>query len=149
MKVLMVTNTYMPHVGGVARSVSDTSSRLREIGHQVLVVCPTFEGSESTRNVVRVPAIEHFRNTGYSLPLPIPSGIHSAIDQFKPDVIHSHHPFLLGDRALRVGAERNIPVVCTHHTQYEKHAHYLGVENSQIAKRFINPDQTCGAFRRA
>jgi 1,2-diacylglycerol 3-alpha-glucosyltransferase len=138
MKILMVTNTYTPHVGGVARSVSATSQRLQELGHEAMIVCPTFEGTESTRRVLRVPAIEHFRHTDFSFPLPIPSGVRHAIDSFDPDVVHSHHPFLLGDTALRVGAERDIPVVFTHHTQYDKYAHYLGGENSDFAKLFIN-----------
>jgi 1,2-diacylglycerol 3-alpha-glucosyltransferase len=138
MKILMVTNTFTPHVGGVARSVAATSQRLEALGHKVMIVCPTFEGTESTHRVLRVPAIEHFQNTDFSFPLPIPSGVHQAIDSFDPDVIHSHHPFLLGDTALRVGAERDIPVVFTHHTQYDMYAHYMGGENSDFAKRFIN-----------
>jgi glycosyltransferase involved in cell wall biosynthesis len=138
MKILMVTNTFAPHVGGVARSVEAFSDRYRELGHEVLVVCPSFEGTESSRNVLRVPTIEHFRHTSFSFPLPIPSGVHRTINQFAPDVVHSHHPFLLGDTALRVGAELAIPVVFTHHTQYDKYAHYLGEAESTAAKQFIN-----------
>jgi glycosyltransferase involved in cell wall biosynthesis len=138
MRILAVTNTFTPHVGGVARSVESFSDRYRELGHDVLVICPSFDGIESTRNVLRVPAIEHFRHTDFSFPLPIPSGVHRTINTFTPDVVHSHHPFLLGDTALRVGAERGIPVVFTHHTQYDKYAQYLGEGASTAAKRFIN-----------
>lgn len=123
MKVLMVTNTFLPHVGGVARSVSETSRRLEELGHRVMILCPIFEGERSTGRVWRVPAIEHWRDTSFSFPLPIPSGAHAAIKRFGPEVVHSHHPFLLGDTALRVGSEYGIPVVFTHHTQYDKYAH--------------------------
>ncbi|QDT61368.1 Alpha-monoglucosyldiacylglycerol synthase [Stieleria bergensis] len=138
MNILMLTNTFTPHVGGVARSVAETTRQMERLGHKVMIVCPSFEGTESTRKVLRVPAIEQFRDTSFSFPLPIPSGVHRAIDEFRPDVVHSHHPFLLGDTALRVGAERDIPVVFTHHTQYDKYAHYLGGENSTMGKRFIN-----------
>ncbi len=138
MKILMVTNTFTPHVGGVARSVEAFSDRYRGLGHDVLVVCPSFEHAQATRNVLRVPAIEHFRHTDFSFPLPIPSGVHRTINQFAPDVVHSHHPFLLGDTAIRVGAERAIPVVFTHHTQYDKYAHYMGDGESTAARQFIN-----------
>jgi 1,2-diacylglycerol 3-alpha-glucosyltransferase len=138
MKILMVTNTYSPHVGGVARSVEAFSDRYRELDHETLVICPSFDGTESTRNVLRVPAIEHFRHSDFSFPLPIPSGVHRTINDFAPDVIHSHHPFLLGDTALRVGAERGIPVVFTHHTQYDKYAHYVSEGESTAARQFIN-----------
>lgn len=138
MKILMVTNTYAPHVGGVARSVESFTHQFRELGHRVQIVCPTFEGVESTRQVIRVPAIEHFRGSSFSFPLPFPSGVHHAIDEFAPDIVHSHHPFLLGDAALRIGAERGIPVVFTHHTQYDKYTHHLGAGESHLAKVFIN-----------
>jgi 1,2-diacylglycerol 3-alpha-glucosyltransferase len=138
MKILMVTNTFTPHVGGVAQSLEAFSDRYCELGHDVLVICPSFDGIESTRNVLRVPAIEHFRHTDFSFPLPIPSGVHRTINAFVPDVVHSHHPFLLGDTALRVGAERGIPVVFSHHAQYGKYAPYLGKGESTAARQFIN-----------
>ena len=46
MKIAMFTNTYLPHVGGVARSVSTYEDELRRRGHEVRVVAPTFEGAE-------------------------------------------------------------------------------------------------------
>ena len=137
MKILMVTNTFTPHVGGVARSVADTSEQLRNLGHQVLILCPQYDSAEFHRHVRRVPAIDHFGNTDFSFPLPIPSGVHNAIKKFAPDIVHSHHPFLLGDTALRIGAELDIPVIFTHHTQYDKYSHYWGVEKSTVAGRFI------------
>ena len=138
MKILMVTNTFAPHVGGVARSVAAFSEQFRRLGHQVLIVCPTFGHTESTADVLRVPAIEHFRHSDFSFPLPIPIGVHRTIDEFAPDIIHSHHPFLLGDTALRVGAERGIPVVFTHHTQYDKYAHHFKGGDWKLTRTFIN-----------
>ncbi|MEJ1974355.1 MAG: hypothetical protein WDM96_18420 [Lacunisphaera sp.] len=40
MKICMMTNTYLPHVGGVARSVSTFVDEYRRLGHEVLVVAP-------------------------------------------------------------------------------------------------------------
>ena len=42
MNIVMVTNTYIPHVGGVARSVAAFSAEYRRRGHRVLVVAPEF-----------------------------------------------------------------------------------------------------------
>lgn len=138
MKIVMVTNTYAPHVGGVARSVAEFADQYQKLGHQVLIVCPTFEGCQPSDGVVRVPALEHVRHSDFSFPLPIPVGVHRRINEFQPDVVHSHHPFLLGDTALRVGSELGIPVVFTHHTQYEKYTHYFASDKSAMAHRFIN-----------
>jgi glycosyltransferase involved in cell wall biosynthesis len=137
MNILLMTNTYAPHVGGVARSVAAFANEFRILGHGVLVVAPTFEGAEEDdEHVIRVRAIEHFRQTDFSLPLPLPHRVLQRIDQFEPAVIHSQHPFLLGHSALRIGASRDTPVVFTHHTQYERYAHYVTGE-SALAKHFI------------
>ena len=44
MKICMMTNTYLPHVGGVARSVSTFAEEYLRLGHEVLVVAPEFDG---------------------------------------------------------------------------------------------------------
>src|ERR1044071_4640105 len=64
MKICMMTNTYLPHVGGVARSVSTFAEEYRRQGHDVLVVAPTFEGKPLPKRieaiVERVAAIQNF-----------------------------------------------------------------------------------------
>ncbi len=44
MNILMFTNTYLPHIGGVARSVSVFAHELVQLGHKVTVVAPHFQG---------------------------------------------------------------------------------------------------------
>ena len=137
MNILMFTNTFTPHVGGVARSVQQFSREFRALGHKVLIVSPEFEHvPEDERDVVRIPAVQHFNGSDFSVPVPIPGYLHGKIDDFNPDVVHSHHPFLLGDTALRTSASREIPVVFTHHTQYEKYTHYVPGD-SEIMQRFV------------
>lgn len=126
MNVLMMTNTYLPHTGGVARSVAWFSEGFRAMGHRVLVVAPTFAHTpEGERDVVRVPAIQRFNGSDFSVRLPVPGLLTARLDKFQPDVVHAHHPFLLGDSALRVAAARGLPIVFTHHTMYERYTHYV------------------------
>jgi glycosyltransferase involved in cell wall biosynthesis len=51
------------------------------------------------------------------------------VDQLLPalklDVIHTHHPILLGQTAARKAAELNLPLVFTFHTQYWEYTHYV------------------------
>lgn len=134
MKIVMVTNTFTPHVGGVAHSVERFTAEYRRAGHQVLVIAPTFEGEDEQRpDVVRIPALQHFNGSDFSVPMPIPRLVASKIQEFEPDIVHSHHPFLLGDTALRVASWRDIPVVFTHHTLYERYTHYVPVDPSRLA----------------
>jgi 1,2-diacylglycerol 3-alpha-glucosyltransferase len=133
--IVMFTNTFTPHVGGVARSVSAFAEAYRARGHRVLIVAPTFEDMpENEPDVVRAPAIQNFNGSSFSVPFPIPGRLAPLLAESPPAIVHSHHPFLLGDTALRVGAMYSTPVVFTHHTLYDQYTHYLGVESPTLTQ---------------
>jgi glycosyltransferase involved in cell wall biosynthesis len=135
MNVLMFTNTFAPHVGGVARSVGLLAGALRDRGHRVLVVAPSFGGhAEDTPGVLRFPALHRVAGTEYSLPIPLGRVIRDEIDAFGPDIVHSHHPFLLGDTALRIAAERGLPVVDTYHTRYDHYVRSFAGNDARLAR---------------
>jgi 1,2-diacylglycerol 3-alpha-glucosyltransferase len=142
MKICMMTNTYLPHVGGVARSVSTFADEYLKRRHQVLVVAPEFEGKPLTKRaaaiVERVAAIQNFNGSDFSVRLPLAATLSERIDSFQADIIHAHHPFLLGDTALRVAAAKNVPIVFTHHTRYEDYTHYVPFDSSALKDVAIN-----------
>src|SRR3989338_1566636 len=103
MRILMVTNTFTPHVGGVARSIEAFVHEYRQLGHEVMVIAPEFKGMPlDEQRVIRIPSIPNFNGSDFSVRLPIPVDLHSRIDTFRPDIVHSHHPFILGNTALRL-----------------------------------------------
>jgi 1,2-diacylglycerol 3-alpha-glucosyltransferase len=142
MNICMMTNTYLPHVGGVARSVSTFAEEYLKRGHQVLVVAPEFQGKRLSKQaaaiVMRVAAIQNFNGSDFSVRLPLAAALSARLDAFKADIIHAHHPFLLGDTALRVGAAKNVPVIFTHHTRYEDYTHYVPFDSSALKEIAIN-----------
>jgi 1,2-diacylglycerol 3-alpha-glucosyltransferase len=136
MRIVMVTNTYAPHVGGVARSVEAFANEYRRRGHQVLVVCPEFENAPKHEpDVVRVPAIQRFNGSDFSVVLITPRRLRTTVEVFAPDIIHSHHPFLLGATAVRLARMLDVPLVFTHHTMYEHYTHYVPGD-SDAMRRF-------------
>jgi len=137
MKIAMFTNTYLPHVGGVARSVQTLEEACRAAGHEVRVIAPEFEGAEPSPHVLRVPAIQNFNGSDFCVRLPMPNLIRDFMEAFKPDLIHSHHPFLLGDAALREGWKMKVPVVFTHHTLYERYTHYVPLDSDALKRMAI------------
>jgi 1,2-diacylglycerol 3-alpha-glucosyltransferase len=133
----MMTNTYLPHVGGVARSVTAFTENYRARGHRVLVVAPIFENAPRDEvDVVRIPALQRFNGSDFSVVLPVPGDLHARIREFAPDVIHSHHPFLLGTTAVRLARLSGVPLVFTHHTMYEQYTHYVPGDSPAL-KRFV------------
>jgi 1,2-diacylglycerol 3-alpha-glucosyltransferase len=137
MKIAMFTNTYLPHVGGVARSVHTLATECRRLSHEVKIVAPEFDGAEASPDVLRVPAIQKFNGSDFSVRLPIPNLIRDFMADFEPDVIHSHHPFLLGDSALREGWRMKVPVLFTHHTLYEEYTHYVPLDSDALKRAAI------------
>jgi 1,2-diacylglycerol 3-alpha-glucosyltransferase len=142
MKICMMTNTYLPHVGGVARSTSTFAEEYRKMKHKVLVIAPEFEGKALPKRqaslVERVAAIQKFNGSDFSVRLPMAAALSDRLDAFAADVIHAHHPFLLGDTALRVGANKNVPVIFTHHTRYEDYTHYVPFDSPTLKDIAIN-----------
>ncbi|MFO7726401.1 MAG: glycosyltransferase [Oceanipulchritudo sp.] len=135
MKLAVFTNTYLPHVGGVANSVGALVEGMRERGHRCLVIAPDFpDQPEEEKDVIRIPSIRNFNGTDFSYRLPSGNRIGEAIKDFQPDIIHSHHPFLLGDAAMRMANQWSVPLVFTHHTRYEDYVHYV-LEDSDYLER--------------
>jgi glycosyltransferase involved in cell wall biosynthesis len=133
----MFTNTYLPHVGGVARSLANFTQELTSLGHKVLIIAPFYEGNLSCEeNILRIHAIQNFNGSDFSLALPARGLISKIRAVFSPDIIHSHHPFLLGDVALKAAAAFGVPILFTHHTQYEEYTHYVPGA-CPIMKRFV------------
>jgi 1,2-diacylglycerol 3-alpha-glucosyltransferase len=148
MKICMMTNTYLPHVGGVARSVSTFAEEFIREGHEVLVVAPQFDGkplpAKAEAIVERVPSLRNFNGSEFSVRLPLAAALSDRLEAFQADIIHAHHPFLLGDTALRVSMNKNVPIIFTHHTRYEDYTHYVPFSNTmkevaiQIPTHFAN-----------
>ncbi|RRQ22761.1 glycosyltransferase [Thiohalobacter thiocyanaticus] len=137
MNIVIFTNTFTPHVGGVARSVQAFTRHYRNRGHRVLTVAPEFKHMpEDETDVIRIPAIQNFNASDFSVALPVPAGLTEALEDFDPDIIHSQHPFLLGMTAVRMARYLQRPLVFTHHTLYEQYTHYVPGD-SPLFKRFI------------
>ena len=137
MNILMMTNTFTPHVGGVARSIDAFSQTFRQQNHRVLTVAPTFEDMpDDEKDVIRVAAIQNFNGSDFSVALPIPHFLSHEVETFKPAIIHTHHPFLVGGIALRLAHQFKTPLIFTHHTLYEQYTHYVPGDSAAM-KRFV------------
>lgn len=130
MNIFMLTNTFVPHVGGVARSVQRFTETYRMLGHDVTVVAPGVPGQEvEETGVVRIPAYGNINGSSFSLPaltLKTERDLTLAGVLHGPDVVHSHHPFLLGELARRLSDRWRVPLIFTHHTMYEEYTYSMG-----------------------
>jgi glycosyltransferase involved in cell wall biosynthesis len=133
MNIAMFTNAYEPIVGGLERSIATFTDDFCQMGHRTLVVTLDFPGADkSDERVFRLPSFKEVGGTEFSVRVPVPAGLKKRLELFAPDIIHSHHPFMLGDTALRVSRKRGLPLVFTHHTLYEGYAYVFGHESEMF-----------------
>lgn len=115
------------------------ADELRNLGHRVVIVAPEFEDMpESEEDVIRIPAIQHFNGSDFSLVLPVPGYLSAHLETFQPDLVHSHHPHLLGGTAVRIASRLDCPLVFTYHTMYEHYLHYVPAHAKRLRQFVIN-----------
>lgn len=122
MRVGLFTNAYRPIISGVVNSVDLIRKGLLGQGHTPFLFAPRFPGyREAHAGVYRSCSLSLSRQVQFPLPCPWTPAQSNRLRRMKLDVLHTHHPFLLGRTALSFG----LPVVFTFHTQYEQYAHYI------------------------
>lgn len=131
MKIAMMTNNYKPFVAGVPISVEKLSESLRALGHQVVVFAPSYDNQIEEEDVVRYGALLKGVAGGFSVPNSLNPKIEKKFKEGNFDVIHVHHPMLIGATARYLSRKYHVPLVCTYHTRYEQYLHYVGISGLQ------------------
>ena len=127
MKIAMMTNNYKPFVAGVPISVERLTEGLRRRGHQVVVFAPSYDDQEEEADVVRYRSLLRGVACGFSVPDSLDPKIERSFRDGNFDVIHVHHPMLIGRTARYLSRKYQIPLVFTYHTRYEQYLHYVGM----------------------
>lgn len=126
MHIVFFTECYDPVINGVVTSIKTLRAALQERGHRVTVVAPSFPGyKDEDAGVLRAPSLPSLVAKEYRVLLPHATRAIRKALRPPVDVVHTHHPFLMGRLARRLAGEVGAPLVFTHHTQYEPYAHYV------------------------
>lgn len=134
MKIAIFTNNYLPNPYGVAGSVESFRHEFERMGHEVYIFAPQWKGyANKNPNVFRYPSIETNIKIKFPIAIPYSRKISEIIDKLDLDIIHSQHPNLLGSAAMRWAKKKNIPLVFTWHTLYDRYAHFAPFVPQKIA----------------
>lgn len=128
MRIGLFTDTYPPHINGVATSVLMLKKALEKKGHQVFVVTVNNDSLEykyeEDEHIIRIPGIP-IGIYDYRLTSIYPIKAVNTIKNWNLDVIHSHTEFGIGTFARFMSKQFGIPLVHTYHTMYEDYIHYV------------------------
>ncbi len=134
MRIAMLTNNYKPYVGGVPISIERLANGLRSLGHEVYIFAPSYREEAEEPYVIRC----HSRKKKLRGEFVVPDIFDPVIEEFFSslsfDMIHVHHPMLMGYTAQYLGRKYHIPVVFTYHTRYEQYLHYLLPSGEKLQK---------------
>ena len=129
MRVSLVTETYLPQVNGVSRTLSQLVSHLAEMGDTVQLIHPDYhapvENEAAGVRTYRVPSMVLPFYKELHLPIPPFGRVQRALDAFRPDLIHIATEATLGLSLLRHAFRRSYPVVSSFHTNFDQYSdHY-------------------------
>ena len=136
MRVVVVSESFLPTVNGVTNSVKKVLDHLAANGHEAIVIVPAAGAPKEYAGfrVHEVPAIA-YRQFPMGLPSPL---VQKLIADFRPDVIHAASPFLLGAQAIAAGGRLGIPSVAVFQTDVAGYAkrNHLGAL-TKVAWRIV------------
>lgn len=148
LKVAMFTNNYLPFIGGVPISIERLRYGLTRVKDTVLVIAPRYRDvTQHEKHVIRMPSLFAFGDKSEFRFANIFSGyVRKKVKQFKPDIIHAHHPFWIGSVGVYMARRLKVPVVYTYHTRLEHYAHFVFLPGSLfrniiahfLVRRFAN-----------
>ena len=126
MRIAFFTNNYLPNVYGVPMSIETLRKEFESLGHEVFIFAPNYSDyQDANKQVFRYPSIDI--EIKFRLPLGIPYSckMDKIIENLNLDIIHSHHPNLLGSAALKWAKKKNIPLIFTWHTLYDQYTNFV------------------------
>jgi hypothetical protein len=89
MNILKITNTYKPLVGGLEKSISSFVKEYRALWHRVVVVAHEYPDMKPEEDVIRIPAMQHFNGSDFSVQMPNQGILVEFLGDFRPDSVHS------------------------------------------------------------
>jgi 1,2-diacylglycerol 3-alpha-glucosyltransferase len=137
-RVALFTNNYVPFCGGVTISVETLRRGLEASQHEAWVFAPRFPGTPPDGDrVIRYPSVPAATYPEFALAIPYSPRIAARARRLGVDIVHAHHPFLLGPVARRLARRLGVPLVFTYHTRYEKYAHYVPLSRALVERAAV------------
>jgi len=132
-RVLQVTPSYPPVVGGIEDHVANLVERLPEFGYEPLVLTPDREGVGDDEGVHREPVRLRIQKSA------VAPGVLRRLFTLEYDLIHVHAPFHFGlEFAALASKLRGIPMVVTVHMYDARETFLYSLYEDQVYDRCLD-----------
>jgi phosphatidylinositol alpha 1,6-mannosyltransferase len=116
LRVLVVTESFLPQVNGVTNSVCRVLDHLADCGHEAAVIAPSGPEEYAGAPVHLVASVAMPTYRDFPVGLASRGTLRRIISDFAPNVVHLASPALLGRAAGVVARELGVPVVAIYQT---------------------------------
>ncbi|WP_410211577.1 glycosyltransferase family 4 protein [Aquirhabdus sp.] len=130
LRIALVTETWPPEINGVAHSVFQLASGLRDNGHSLFLIRP-----QQVLSSINSPAEQELLVRGFAIPryralqfgAPAYYHIKEALKSYQPDVVHIVTEGPLGLAALFAARHSGIPVSSGFHSPFHEFSTHFGL----------------------
>lgn len=119
MNIAELTYYYLPIINGVTLTIDDWKKQAEGSGNSCTIFTSSL-GPQLSRDpgVVEFPALSLHRKLGITIPLMPEIFLETEMRKRNIEIIHVHHPSVIGNLAIHLGKRLKIPVVFTYHSRY-------------------------------
>ncbi len=120
MKIAIFTDSFLPSIGGTENAVHRFAQALSK-EHEVMVLAPNghkeFDDNAFPFKVARAKSIGVTNNDFWAHPA-LSKKMKKALDDFKPDIVHSQTVGMMAAFANKYAKKHGLPSICTIHTKF-------------------------------
>ncbi|WP_018249526.1 glycosyltransferase family 4 protein [Orenia marismortui] len=137
MRIAIFTDTFLPQVNGVTKTLAKLKEYLEKEGIDYLIFAPDDPEADSLnfeKNIQRMLSFRFFLYPECRLSVPNYFKIKNKLNEYQPDLIHIVTPFNLGLCGLKYATSYDIPLISSYHTNF---THYLDYYNLHFLEKPI------------
>ncbi|AIA29368.1 glycosyl transferase [Mycoplasmopsis californica HAZ160_1] len=150
LRVLMFGDTFLPRVDGSVRVMQNYAEQFKDKNVELLILAPQYLDynnaldKELKYSVLRVKSTRVMWTKTVLIKSPLSKETLKKIDDFSPDIIHSHTPISAGTIGKMLSARYNVPLIFTMHNIFKiaiaksMNSELIGQIGGQMASLYIN-----------
>ncbi|MGI9141490.1 MAG: glycosyltransferase family 4 protein [Gemmatimonadaceae bacterium] len=123
LRLAVFTDTYPPHMNGVAAALGRLTQAVHERGGEVRVVTTTDPSAPAGEAAVRRwPSIPFWAYPQLRISVPPAGKVAQELAAWRPTLVHIATPFGIGLAARRAALSLGVPMVTSYHTSFSQYA---------------------------
>lgn len=126
LRVLIIADSFLPFIDGVARVIENYAEQFEQKNVDFRILAPRYKSADLSSDekykgkIIRLKTSRLKWGSYEVFKFPIISEEQQLIDDFNPDIIHVHSPFIAGKIAVSLKNRYNIPIVFTMHKNFKQ-----------------------------